>query len=157
MKLHMNFKKQMLLLGLVSMLVLLAACGGGDDKTTDSEGGSSDEIVFANWGGSTEEIQMESWAEPYTEETGVKVVSDKVDYGKLKAMVDSGDVTWDVADVELDFAYQAAKEGLLEPIDFDIIDKDKLDEDLVSDHGVGIFSYAIVNAYNTNEDRKSTR
>ncbi|RWM20911.1 MAG: ABC transporter substrate-binding protein, partial [Mesorhizobium sp.] len=60
--------------------------------------------------------------------SGIKVLQDgPTDYGKLKAMVDAKNVTWDVVDVEMDFAIKAAKDGLLEPIDFAVVPKDDLD------------------------------
>ena len=36
--------------------------------------------------------------------------------GKLKAMVEAGQVSWDVVDVEGDYAAQAGKDGLLEKL-----------------------------------------
>ena len=49
------------------------------------------------------------------------------DYGKLKAMVEAGKASWDVVDVEYDFAIKAAKDGLLEPLDFGVTDKSTID------------------------------
>src|SRR5699024_6722616 len=107
----------------ILVLLFTAACGS-DDKDENAEGNLSDtdSITFVSWGGTTQEAQEKYWAEPFTEETGIKVNSDNTDYGKLKAMVESGNVIWDVVDVEADFAYQAAEDGLLEELDFDIID-----------------------------------
>lgn len=70
------------------------------------------------------------------------------DYGKLKAMVESGNVQWDVVDVEADFALRAAAEGLLEPLDFKVIQRDKIDPRFVSDYGVGSFFFSFVLGYN---------
>jgi putative spermidine/putrescine transport system substrate-binding protein len=106
------------------------------------------ELVFTSWGGTTQEAQAAAWAVPFTKETGVKVLQDgPIDYGKLKAMVDSGNVQWDVVDVEQDFALFAAKNGMLEPLDFTVIKREDLDPRFVSDHGVGSFYYAWVIGY----------
>lgn len=106
-------------------------------------------MVFASWGGTTQDAQAEAWAAPFSEETGTQVIQDgPTDYGKLTAMVEADAVNWDVVDVEYDFALKAAKEGLLEPLDFDIIDRDALDPRFVSDHAVGSFYYAFVLGYN---------
>lgn len=142
-----------LALGLL-LLLFTAACGndkGGGNGNADGDLSDTDSITFVSWGGTTQEAQEEYWAEPFTEETGITVNSDNTDYGKLKAMVESGNVIWDVVDVEADFAYQAAEDGLLEELDFSVIDKDELDEDFVTDHFVGSFAYSFVNAYNTDE------
>jgi len=143
---------------MVSALLLLlaiftAACGGDGEATSDEDSskGETDSITFVAWGGTTQEAQEEAWGVPFTEETGIKVNSDNTDYGMFKAMVESGNVVWDVVDVEADFAYQAAKDGLLEELDFSIIDKDELDQDFVSDYFVGSFAYSFVNAYNKDE------
>src|SRR5215470_18016707 len=73
---------------------------------------AADPIVFTSWGGTTQSSQQKDWAQPFTQATGVNVLMDgPTDYGKLKAMVDSGNVNWDVVDVEGDFAYAAQKAG----------------------------------------------
>lgn len=135
----------------LGLLLFVTACGNNDagEKGEDKGSGDTDSITFVSWGGTTQDAQEEYWGKPFTEETGVKVISDQTDYGKLKAMVENGNVIWDVVDVEGDFAYQAAEDGLLEPLDFSIIDKSELDEDFVFDYGVGSFAYSFVNAYNT--------
>ena len=107
------------------------------------------DMVFTSWGGTTQDAQKEAWADPFTAATGINVLQDgPTDYGKLKAMVDSGNVTWDVVDVEYDFALAAAKAGLLEPIDFNTVDKSKIDPRFVTDHAVGSFYYSFVLGYN---------
>ncbi|WAC29477.1 ABC transporter substrate-binding protein [Ancylobacter sp. SL191] len=106
---------------------------------------ASGSIVFTSWGGTTQDAQKKFWAEPFTKASGIAVKMDgPTDYGKLKAMVDSGNVSWDVVDVEADFAAVAAKEGLLEPIDFSIVKRAELDPRFVTDHAVGSFYYSFV-------------
>ncbi|MER9657262.1 ABC transporter substrate-binding protein [Mesorhizobium sp. M0152] len=109
----------------------------------------ADEMVFTSWGGTTQEAQTKSWATPFEANSGIKVLQDgPTDYGKLKAMVDAGNVTWDVVDVEMDFAIKAAKDGLLEPIDFAAVPKSDLDPRFSNDHAVGSFYYSFVLAWN---------
>ncbi len=93
------------------------------------------DLVFTSWGGTTQDAQKAAWADPYTAAGGLAVVQDgPTDYGKLQAMVEANAVTWDVVDVEYDYGLQAAAKGLLEPLDFSIIDKSKLDPRFVSDY-----------------------
>ena len=90
---------------------------------------AADSLNFVSWGGTTQDAQKDAWAVPFTKATDIKVVQDgPTDYGKLKAMVESGNVQWDVVDVEADFALRAASEGLLEPLDFTQIKRDKIDK-----------------------------
>ncbi len=107
------------------------------------------DLVFTSWGGTTQDAQNEAWAVPFTADTGVNVLMDgPTDYGKFKAMVESGNVSWDVVDVEFDFAIKAAQDGLLEPIDFSLIDKSQLDPRFTTEHAVGSFFYSFVLGYN---------
>ena len=107
------------------------------------------QMVFTSWGGTTQDAQTEFWAAPFTEKTGIAVVQDgPTDYGKIKAMVEAGATNWDVVDVEFDWALQAGQQGLLEPLDFTVIDKAALDPRFVSDHAVGSFYYSFVMGWN---------
>ncbi|TXH38986.1 MAG: ABC transporter substrate-binding protein [Rhodospirillaceae bacterium] len=115
------------------------------------------DLVFTSWGGTTQEAQMNAWAKPLAEKSGINVVQDgPTDYGKLKAMIDSGNVTWDVVDVEQDYGVWAGAAGQLEPLDFSIIKRDEIDPRFVTDYAVGSFFYAYVLGYNsqTYGDRK---
>ena len=110
---------------------------------------SAEEMVFTSWGGTTQDAQKKAWVESFQKETGITVKLDgPTDYGKLKAMVDSGNVDWDVVDVEGDFAVAAAKQGLLEPLDFSVIKKGELDPRFTGADYVGSFYYSFALGYN---------
>ena len=84
-------------------LAIAALCSTGIANVNAQES-----INFVSWGGSTQDAQTEAWALPFTGKTGIKVIQDgPTDYGKLKAMVESGNVQWDIVDVEADFALYA--------------------------------------------------
>ncbi len=109
----------------------------------------AEEMVFTSWGGTTQDAQTTNWATPFSAASGITVVQDgPTDYGKIKAMVEAGSVNWDVVDVEYDYALQAGAQGLLEPLDFSVIDKSKLDPRFVSDFAVGSFYYSFVLGWN---------
>jgi putative spermidine/putrescine transport system substrate-binding protein len=117
--------------------------------TALSSAASAQDMVFTSWGGTTQDAQAANWAAPFTEKTGIAVLQDgPTDYGKIKAMVEANAVTWDVVDVEYDWAQQAGGQGLLEPLDFAVIDKTKLDPRFVSDFAVGSFYYSFVLGWN---------
>lgn len=114
-----------------------------------AHGAMAQEMVFTSWGGTTQDAQAAHWATPFTEKSGISVVPDgPTDYGKIKAMVEANAVNWDVVDVEYDWALQAGQQGLLEPLDFAVIDKTKLDPRFVSDFAVGSFYYSFVLGWN---------
>ena len=103
------------------------------------------DMVFTSWGGTTQDAQAAAWIEPFSAESGVSVLQDgPTDYGKIKAMVEAGNVSWDVVDVEGDYAALAGPAGLLEPLDWTVIDKSKLDPRFVTDYSVGSFYYSFV-------------
>lgn len=115
------------------------------------------DMVFTSWGGTTQDAQKQSWAVPFSKKSSVTVLQDgPTDYGKLKAMVESGKPAWAVVDVESDFAVKAGKDGLLEPLDFSIIDKAKLDPRFVTPYSVGSFYYSFVLGYNKDQYGKAT-
>jgi putative spermidine/putrescine transport system substrate-binding protein len=112
---------------------------------------SADEMVFTSWGGTTQDAQKAAWADKFTATTKINVLQDgPTDYGKIKAMVEANAVTWDVVDVEGDYAVQAGDSGLLEKLDFSVIDKSKLDPRFVTDYSVGSFYYSFVIGCNGN-------
>jgi putative spermidine/putrescine transport system substrate-binding protein len=76
-------------------------------------------LVVVSWGGAYTKSQIEAYHKPFEAQTGAKINS--VDYNggiaEIKAQVESGNVTWDVVDLELADAQRACDEGLLEKID----------------------------------------
>jgi putative spermidine/putrescine transport system substrate-binding protein len=98
------------------------------------------QVFFVSWGGTTQDAQTKAWGVPFGAKTGTNVVqTGPTDYGKLKAMVDARNVSWDVVDVEHDFGVYAGKIGLAEPLDFAVINKSELDPRFVTDYAVGSF------------------
>ena len=91
-------------------------------------------LSFTSFGGVYQEAQRKAWLEPYTELTGVQFTEDEnSSNATIKAQVEAGQVTWDVVDVGNDFGLEANKD-LLEPLDYTIIPRDEMNQDLgVSD------------------------
>lgn len=77
------------------------------------------QVDVLSWGGAYGNSHLEAYAKPFEAETGIKVVISDADNPAtpLKAMVDAGNVTVDVASVELADAVRLCDEGLLEIID----------------------------------------
>lgn len=80
-------------------------------------------ISVVSWGGTYGEQLRQFWLEPFTAETGIAVQSvTGPELAKMKAQVESNNILWDVID---GFAYPGAKEDLLEPVDFKIVNPDR--------------------------------
>lgn len=116
--------------GVVGSASLLAACGSDSTSTSTSTStgtstagasldvGGAKQLTLVNWGGSSNDAMLDAWAKPFEKETGVKITAvNPTDYGKIRSQVESGNVTWDVVDVEGWFLYAGQDEGLLEPLD----------------------------------------
>jgi putative spermidine/putrescine transport system substrate-binding protein len=80
---------------------------------------SAQEVTVMSWGGAYTTSQIEAYHKPFTAETGIKVNSVDADNPAtpIKAQVEAGNVTVDVADVEYADAIRLCDEGLLEEID----------------------------------------
>lgn len=107
-------------------------------------------LTFVSWGGSTQTAQEQAWAVPFERETGIRVkLAGPTDYESFRMMVESGNVTWDVVDVEADFALRAGRDGLLEPLDLNKVAQRQIDPRFVTIYGVGSFYFSFVLGYST--------
>ena len=105
-------------------------------------------VVISSWGGDYEKAFKMAMAEPFEKATGIKViVTSYPDFAKMKAMVDSGNIEWDVVDVEDRDLRRGMRAGLFEPLDYNIIDKKDLIPEMVTPYGVGIEYWAGILAY----------
>ena len=109
------------------------------------------QLTIVSWGGAYQESQRKAYYEPYAKEMGVKIVEEEYDgeLGKLKAMKDAGNVTWDVLDVDTAHALAGCDEGLLEKLDYSKIgDRAKFLPNTALDCAVGTIAYSTIFAYN---------
>ena len=88
---------------------------------------ADERIVFANWGGSWEQAMRKAWIDPFTKETGIQVISASGNtLGRLEAMVDAHKTEWDLMEGLPELARVGAEKGLLEKLDFSVIDRSQL-------------------------------
>lgn len=109
------------------------------------------EVVFASWGGSWEAAMREAWFKPFTAKTGIEVRTVQGNtYGRVQAMVESGRTDWDVVEVLPDFQWIGPKRGLLEPIDFNVVDKSQImpGADMITEYSVPQVLFSRLVAYN---------
>ena len=87
--------------------------------------GTEKELVVQTWGGLVLDALTEAYFKPFTKETGVKVVPVSAgadQFGKITAQVRSGNIEWDLIEgPDYPTMENAAKNGLLEPIDYEIV------------------------------------
>src|SRR5256885_10690841 len=82
-------------------------------------------IVVNASGGQMGEAMRRAYVDLFSKQHGVEVVlTSPPDFGKLRAMVESGNAEWTVTELSQD-AFRAAKMGLLHPIDDRIGDRSR--------------------------------
>ncbi|WP_419161492.1 ABC transporter substrate-binding protein [Candidatus Palauibacter sp.] len=116
------------------------------------------EITVVSWGGSYGRAYADGIQTPFSEETGVRVAMEDYNGGlaQIRAQVDVGSVYWDVVDLEMADAMRGCDEGLLEPIDIEMLPpapdgtpaKDDFYSEMQGECGAGMLFYSTVYAYN---------
>ncbi|MGB5559533.1 MAG: ABC transporter substrate-binding protein [Paracoccaceae bacterium] len=117
------------------------------------------EVTVMSWGGAYGKSQDEAYNKPFAAETGINVTMVDADNPAtpIKAQVEAGNVSIDVADVEFSDAVRLCDEGLLEEIDASMLpaapDGTPATEDFIdgalSDCAVANIVWSTVMAYNT--------
>lgn len=127
------------------------------------------ELTIVSWGGSYAKASIDGIFKPFEEATGIKVNVEDYNGGlaQIRGQVESGNVHWDVVDVESQDDLIGCDEGLLEYLDDlelpDAPDGTPAEEDFFeganSECGLGNIVWATVIAYNSStyeEDPPST-
>jgi putative spermidine/putrescine transport system substrate-binding protein len=111
----LTVKRPLLYAALSAALIL----GGMVAVIETAKGEATHELNVVSWGGAYTKSQVEAYHKPFAAARGVTVNS--IDYNggiaEIKAQVESGDVVWDVVDMEVGDALQACDQGLLEKLD----------------------------------------
>ncbi|MEM9522607.1 MAG: ABC transporter substrate-binding protein [Pseudomonadota bacterium] len=126
---------------------------------------SAAEVTVMSWGGAYTKSQVEAYHKPFTAQTGIRVISVDADNPAtpIKAQVEAGNVTVDVADVEYSDAVRLCDEGLLEEIDVSVLppapdgtpaEKDFI-EGALTDCAVASIVWSTVFAYNTETNSRA--
>ncbi len=111
---------------------------------------AQDTLSVMSFGGAYQEAQRKAVFETYAASAGIKV--DEQEYGgeiaKIKAMIESGNTTVDVVDVDAPTLLQGCDEGIFEKIDWSAIgpQEDWIDG-TTSECGVGTIVYATTLAF----------
>ena len=115
-------------------------------------------ITVVSWGGSYARASVKAYHERFTQETGVTINLEEFNGGlaQVRAQVETGNVTWDVVDLEGMDTLLGCDEGLLQEIDYAGLEPapdgtppaEDFPPDML-DCGAGLLVYATIYAYNT--------
>ncbi|MEQ8651338.1 MAG: ABC transporter substrate-binding protein [Kiloniellales bacterium] len=111
---------------------------------------ADDSITVASWGGSFQEAERKAFFEPAAKTLGITIKEDTTNgLQDVRAQVQSGSPTWDVTELGSNSCVQLKEEGMLEPLDYSVIDTDGIPANLVNSHWIGIIFYSTVLGYST--------
>jgi putative spermidine/putrescine transport system substrate-binding protein len=108
------------------------------------------EVRIATFGGAMQDAQTRAYFEPFEKLSGIKVVAfPGSDVTKIKGMVDTGNVEWDMAQLGRSTVLNLQKRGdYFEKIDYSLVDPD-VDHAYRFDYGLEMLVWAQVMAYRT--------
>ena len=108
------------------------------------------DVVVCTWGGSYADAQKKAFFDPFEQETGIRVrVTGIPDVAKIRAMVSTNNVEWDLVDAEGEMMIVLAHDGMLERADYSVIDRQGLMRGSSSEWGVGSVSYGYAMGWST--------
>lgn len=162
--------------GASALAAFLAACGNGSSTPSPTTGAAtsgspaaspsgtgelpeltsipdnlkgSGEVRVASYGGAFQEAQRKAYFEPFEKLSGIKVVeSEGPDPAKVKAMVDTKNVEWDVAEFSRASVINLQKKGdYWEPINYDLVDTENIDQAFQYEFALDMLPYGQIYAF----------
>lgn len=105
-------------------------------------------IIVNTSGGENGPMLREAYFNEFEKETGVKIRdSSPAELGRLRAMVESGNVEYTVTEIESEDAGRAIELGLLAPIDDSIVDRSEFPRETASPYLYPISTYSTIIGY----------
>lgn len=140
--------------------VALASCGGeggtgtspaaGTGSAAAPAGGGSKRVVVADWGGAIQDAEKKHLYDPFTKETGIEVViSGPPSDTKIKAMVDSDNVEWDLVAGGLTNVLALGRD-YFEPLPESVRTVDGVSPEYVDTHALAYYVFSTNIGWNKN-------
>ena len=110
------------------------------------------DIVLVNWGGEATAAMQKAYVDPFLAkhpDSGVSIDPSGPITGKIKVMVESRKVSWDVIDRGYQTSLELGRQGLLEDVDYSIVDRNKVLPGYANQWGVANYSFGYVLTYDT--------
>ena len=116
------------------------------------------QIVVNHSGGAMGSAMRKAFFNGFEKKYGIRVVeTSPADFGKLRAMVESGNVEWDVTEIGGQDAIRATKMNLVEKIDDKIVDRSKYPEKARSPYVFASSVYTTIIGYRTDVFKDDTQ
>ena len=111
------------------------------------------DLTVVSWGGAYQDAQREAYFGPYTKASGNKVLDEAYngETAKIKAMVETNNVTWDVVQMEAPELENSCDEGLLEVVNWEKLGGQDtvIDPAIIGECGVGTILWSVILAYDS--------
>jgi putative spermidine/putrescine transport system substrate-binding protein len=104
-------------------------------------------LTVAAWGGDYQEAQDDAFFKPFSAATGASIQQKVADIGSLRDQVDSEDVAWDVLTVPMEQMVRLARDNVLTPMNYDVVDRTPLYQDIALEYGVGVAYFSATMIY----------
>lgn len=108
-------------------------------------------FTVISFGGASGDAMNKAYYQPFAEQKQVRLTPGDYngELSRIRAMVETGNVSWDLVEVESPELIRGCFEGMFEIIDWERLGlKDKLIDSAVEECGVGTFVWSTVLAYN---------
>ncbi len=117
----------------------------------------SKDLVFVNWGGDAGPAYDAAYGKAFLEATGITVKQDGSGptEGAITAQVESGKPSWDVVDADPFSAEALGKKGMMEPIDYTVVDKSKFRPGFGWEYSASTYFYSYIIAYDATKFKDS--
>jgi putative spermidine/putrescine transport system substrate-binding protein len=114
---------------------------------------AANELVFVNWGGDAGTAYDKAYGAPFLAEAGVTVKQDGSGptEGAIAAQVESGKPSWDIVDADPFSAEALGKKGLMEAIDYNIVDKNKFRPGFGWQYAASTYFFSYIIAYDASK------
>jgi hypothetical protein len=143
---------------IVSLIGGAAAAGVSGRAFAQAEPAKPAQLVVNHSGGSMGTAMRKAFFNGFEKKYGIRVVeTSPVDFGKLRAMVDSGQVEWDLTEIGGQDAIRAAKLNLLEKVDDKLVDRSKYPETARNPYVFASSVYTTIIGYRTDVFKGGTQ
>jgi len=134
-------------------LATMLAAGAPGLLTWKEAAAANDELVYVNCGGDASKAHDKAFGEAFRRDTGILVKQDGScgTEGKIQAQFESGNPTWDVIGSEPFSAENLGKKGMLEEIDYSVVDKNKMRPGFGWKYSAAVGFYSYVIAYDASK------
>ncbi len=120
--------------------------------TVTNSNALAEDMVFVSWGGTYQTAIKDAWIKPFSAETNISVIEDtEPEIARIRAMVDTKSVEWDVVTGGGSTLMQGIKYDLFEKITPEMVDQNGVIEEARSDYGVPSEIFSTLIGYSTTD------